>query len=176
MQYNASMAPQTERKENPALAAATPRRWAGWVVVALLGVAGLVLTVLPQQAGRAPGGEGAEGAARPERPPDADIEEAVARNPGYLGAQACAPCHADRLAQMQDTNHFRACRVARPGDMPRSFDAGPAQHASHLPDVRFEMTRRGDEFVQTTFREAAADKKTSTRIDFAYGAGPADEI
>src|SRR5207244_10531027 len=83
---------------------------------------------------------------------DNDIEEPVAHNPGYLGAQACAPCHAERVEQFQATNHFRACRIPRAGDMPDTFTPEKGTLISHVPGLRFEMSQRGDDFMQTAIR------------------------
>jgi predicted CXXCH cytochrome family protein len=125
---------------------------------------------------------------------DTDGEEAPARAPGYLGPQACAPCHSGRVAQFKGTSHFRACRVARPGDVPLGFTPGkgkyvPVQlrppgaaggaYARRDPALRIEMTQEGDELLQTVIRTTAAgEERTTARIDLVYGAGTgtADEV
>src|SRR5437870_3306147 len=48
---------------------------------------------------------------------DPDPVEPAAPDPGYLGPQACAPCHAARVAEFRATSHFRACRVPQDGPM-----------------------------------------------------------
>src|SRR5262249_8148077 len=106
-----------------------------------------------------------------------DYPEPVIENPGYVGLEACANCHAERVAQFRQTKHLRANRVPREGDMPAAFSDGRGKHPSHLPAVRFEMSRVGDDFFQTSFQQTAKGEQRSTaRIAFAYGAGPADEI
>ena len=43
--------------------------------------------------------------------------EPVVLNPGYLGMESCAACHAARVAEFRKTNHYWACR--RPEDSQR---------------------------------------------------------
>src|SRR5262245_7032720 len=165
---------QNERPTPTATATPSRRRWVPWTILAILATAGVVLTFFPPES-LAPGGE--DKRKYTARTPAEELTAQVARNPGYLGPQACAPCHAERVAQMEGGNHFRACREPRLGDMPRSFDAGPHKHPSHYPDVRFEMNRRDGDFLQNTFQQTEKGERSSTaRIDFVYGAGPADEI
>src|SRR5262249_4740899 len=47
-----------------------------------------------------------------------DDDNPRVRNPGYLGPHACAPCHRERVAEFQETTHFRACRLPEAGTMP----------------------------------------------------------
>src|SRR5205807_1382783 len=87
-----------------------PRRWAAALLLAVLALTGAAVALRFR-----PRPPPAVAAADPDEDLDALI---IPRNPGYLGPQACAACHAARVAQMQTTRHFRACRVPRPGDMP----------------------------------------------------------
>src|SRR5262249_40731935 len=52
---------------------------------------------------------------------EATLDDAAAtavENPGYVGMEACAACHAERVAEFRRTNHERTFRVAKPEDMP----------------------------------------------------------
>src|SRR5438552_3584030 len=78
--------------------ASLPRRWVGWALLAAaLLAAGGAAAVLCWPA--SPPAD--DTAAR-----DADLAEPVLQNPGYVGAQACAACHAERVEQFQATNHL----------------------------------------------------------------------
>lgn len=107
--------------------------------------------------------------------PDAEIDEwseAAAMAPGYLGVQACAGCHAKRVAEFKATRHFLACRAPRPGEMPGGFDPGKGTYATREKALQFEMTQTGDAFLQTAIHsEPAGEKRTPARIALAYGAG-----
>src|SRR6516162_5285470 len=45
---------------------------------------------------------------------DSDPGDQTAANPGYLGPQACAACHAERVAEFLGTNHFHTFRLPDP--------------------------------------------------------------
>jgi len=107
---------------------------------------------------------------------DGDIEEPVASVSGYLGPQACAPCHARRVEEFQKTSHFRACRLPKNGDMPPGFAPGKGKHV-YDPALRFEMIQKDGDFLQIATRATADGEQSSkARIDFAYGAAKADEV
>lgn len=100
-------------------------------------------------------------------------------NPGYVGPQACATCHAERLAEFSQTRHFLAMCVPEPGRMPPGFIAGRGTY--QVPDlpVQFEMTETSAGYSQQTRQpsEAASTRTTSSAIAFVYGArGGNDEV
>lgn len=98
-------------------------------------------------------------------------------NPGYLGPQACAPCHAERVAEFLPTPHARACRRPQDGPMPPGFDPGRGRFDSSDHAVRFDMTHTGAEYFQTATQSTPAGERRSTsRIDLVYGANKADEV
>src|SRR5262249_42424329 len=84
-------------------------------------------------------------------------EEALPGNPGYVGWDACAACHAARVSQFQATNHFRACRVPRAGDMPAGFARGGGTFTTRHPPLRFERRDGGDTIFQTTIHCRASE-------------------
>jgi tetratricopeptide (TPR) repeat protein len=144
------------------------RRWAVWAVVALLVAAGAAAAVWWRPRGQ------------PPVDPFADLEEFAeppARSPGYLGPRACAACHAQRVADFQKTNHFRACRLPRDGDMPAGFAPGKGSHRTLEPGLRFEMNQEDGAFFQTAIHETpAGEQRSRARIDLVYGAARADEV
>jgi tetratricopeptide (TPR) repeat protein len=107
-----------------------------------------------------------------------DVDLPLPENPGYVGPQACAVCHAARVAQLEKTNHFLACREPRPGTMPEGFRPGKGTFIAREAGLRFEMTQSGDDFLHTAVQPLAAggEKTASTRIAWVYGAGDADEV
>ncbi|MDB5310484.1 MAG: c-type cytochrome precursor [Gemmataceae bacterium] len=118
----------------------------------------------------------------PPPPPAVDSDDetdepVVVQNPGYLGPQACAPCHPQRAAEFSSTTHFRACRRPTDGPMPAGFAPGMGRYPTRDPDLRFEMTQVGGEFFQTAVQATpAGDRRATARIDLVYGANKADEV
>lgn len=121
----------------------------------------------------------------PGKPPLPDLAELnedpedrfAVHNPGYLGPQSCAPCHAARVAEFLRTPHARACRRPRDGPMPPGFDPGRGHYATGDPDLYFDMTREGGEYFQTGVHVARGGiHRTKNRIDLVYGANKADEV
>jgi tetratricopeptide (TPR) repeat protein len=107
-----------------------------------------------------------------------DFDEPAAPDPGYLGPQACAACHAQRVAEFQATRHFQACRLPQAETMPPGFAPERGSYVTRDPALHFEMTRAGGDFVQTAIRATpAGEQRMSTPIALVYGsAGTADEI
>jgi tetratricopeptide (TPR) repeat protein len=102
----------------------------------------------------------------------------VARKPNFVGLQACAECHRERVTDFQASRHFLACCEPAPGSMPPGFAPGQGVYATRDPSLRFEMTRRGDEFFETAVRDTpTGELRQSARIDLVYGArGITDEV
>src|SRR5262245_60609337 len=91
---------------------------------------------------------------------------------GYMGPQACAECHQERVASLANSSHFRTCRLPDPKDMPAGFAPGEGTFQSHDPNLRFEMQRDGNSYVQTAVTSTrSGEKRVKTRIDLVYGAG-----
>jgi tetratricopeptide (TPR) repeat protein len=107
---------------------------------------------------------------------DAPAQRVV--NPGYVGMEVCAACHADRVAEFRSTRHCLACCPPDAATMPAAFGSENAVYAARDSNLRFEMTRSGDEFFETAVLEApAGEQRTTSRIDLVYGAGAgADEV
>ena len=101
---------------------------------------------------------------------------AIVRNPGYLGPQACAPCHARRVAEFLTTPHARACRRPQDGPMPEGFTPGNGRFTTLDRSLQFEMTRSGSEYFQTVVKTGSSKVSQTSRIDLVYGANKADEV
>jgi tetratricopeptide (TPR) repeat protein len=145
------------------------RRWGLAALVALLLAAGATLAYWWW-----PTNPPAHAAAAADE--DEDLEP-PARDPGYVGPRACAACHAERVAEFLKTPHFLACREPEPKGMPAGFAPGKGAYATRDPALRFEMTRDGDAFFQTSLKQASDGvQKIPTRIGLVYGGGGADEV
>ena len=68
---------------------------------------------------------------------------------GYLGPDACAACHADRVTEFRSTRHFLACVLPEANAMPEGFAPGKGAFSPRGASVRFEMTQANGEFLQT---------------------------
>src|SRR5262245_52205431 len=101
-------------------------RWAG-LLSALLAGSGIAWAIFGHVP--APPDVGATG------PWDTVLDEPVVMNPGYVGAQACAACHAARVTDCQSTTHFRTFRTPDPAAMPTAFDSGRQTYTSQLPGL-----------------------------------------
>ncbi len=109
---------------------------------------------------------------------DNEIVELVVSNPGYLGPQACAECHAERVAEFQGTRHFLANCVPSSGILPAGFLPGRGEFQVPGSSLRFEMTASEGRFLQTATRESIPPTPpTAAEIAFIYGAaGGSDEV
>ena len=147
---------------------AAPRgrlRWAGVaaVLAAVLAAAAVGYGVWPLPAPALPA------AADPAS--DDDLVVSAATNPGYVGSQACAPCHAARFDTFQRTRHHLASTVPTEWPMPAAFDAG-ASFPSSEPSVQFTMAREGGGYVQKSIQTTPEGRREVTApIGLAYGQG-----
>jgi tetratricopeptide (TPR) repeat protein len=108
---------------------------------------------------------------------DEDVETGGPQNPGYLGPQACVPCHRARVAEFLRTPHARACRTPSDGPMPPGFEPGKSTYITGTPGLRFNMTREnGGYFLTARQNGANPEEQTRSRIDLLYGANKADEV
>jgi tetratricopeptide (TPR) repeat protein len=112
-----------------------------------------------------------------ETEPDTKVKDRTAASAGYVGPQACAPCHARRVADFHQTSHFRACRQPKTGGMPAGFSAGRENYTTRDPSLRFEMSQAGNDFLQTAIHTTATgEQRADAHIDLVYGASGADQI
>lgn len=96
---------------------------------------------------------------------------------GYLGPQACAPCHQQRVADFRKTNHFRTSRLPSDEPMPPGFGAGEGTYATRDPSLTFEMHQEGKEYLQSAVRiTPTGQQRTTEKIGLVYGAGGGDEV
>ncbi|GAB5404385.1 MAG: hypothetical protein Aurels2KO_26160 [Aureliella sp.] len=87
---------------------------------------------------------------------------------GFVGPDACQPCHTERHEDFIHTAHYLASSLPSPDVMEGEF-AGPQRRMrTNHPDLHFEMSERGGEYFQTvSFRELEKE----FRIDLVTGAG-----
>ncbi len=80
--------------------------------------------------------------------PPADIEP-LQPNPGFLGAEACRDCHADKYESFIHTAHHRTTRLASPDEVAGSFEDGSNRMNTKYPNVFFTMDQRGNDLFQS---------------------------
>ena len=98
-----------------------------------------------------------------------EIPKAV--NPGYVGYQKCAECHAERVKECEPSSHFQTCRVPTADRMPAAFTStNPADRTLKLPnsDISFEMSVRNGRYFQKATRAGAPGVEST--VDLVYGA------
>lgn len=110
-------------------------------------------------------------------PDPAEDRVASRPNPGYVGPQACARCHQDRVDEFKQTRHFQAMCAPDQVSMPEGFNTG--QGTLGFPDLaaHFEMRQADGQFLQTTRDSKAVSPQFDSPIAFVYGArGGNDEV
>jgi tetratricopeptide (TPR) repeat protein len=145
-------------------------------VLILLGASAVFVTVLmlPRREQTAP--QSASGAGRRET---ADTPLAAASAPSaYVGPEACAPCHAERVREFQSTRHSQACTRPDPDRMPAGFGPGRGTYQTRVPGLHFEMTRSDSDFLVTSVRQTTdGEERWTSRIALVYGDGAGtDEV
>lgn len=103
----------------------------------------------------------------PGQLPDAmSEEEPLNQNPGFLGAEACRPCHRDKYESFVHTAHYRTSRVASVDEISGPFEEGSNQMTTGHPEIRFEMVQRdGTAYQEATF----FDWKVEMPIHLIFG-------
>ncbi|MCX7410242.1 MAG: multiheme c-type cytochrome [Planctomycetales bacterium] len=130
-----------------------------------------------------PRSEPARDGAKSSRPESSANERTLTQdtpaNPhGYLGPDACAACHAERVAEFRGTRHYLACVVPSAGHMPEGFQPGKGSFHPNGASVRFEMTEANGKFLQTAIRSTPAGEVRSTAtVDLVFGSqAQTDEV
>ena len=104
--------------------------------------------------------------ARPQRPP-------------FVGPESCSSCHRAIYDGFKQTRHPGTCREVVEAEMPPGFDSKNGLFQSPHANVRFEMSRQGKDFYQTSFYKNpnGVDQRAQARIDLVLGAGGvADDV
>ncbi len=111
----------------------------------------------------------------PESPgfEDEDIERVLAVvNPGYVGIEVCAQCHAQRASVVKTTRHFLACRTAAEGVTAPGFAQGKGLFSTSVAGLQFEMSRTGTDFFLTRIESTPQGQQRSRyQIGLVYGSG-----
>lgn len=109
---------------------------------------------------------------------DAEVSDgSISALSGYVGPQACADCHRERVVEFLQTKHFQACREPKAEEMPKGFLPGSGRFASRDPQIVFEMTQTSQGFYETAIQSTSEGmRKISSKIDLLYGSSPNDEV
>jgi tetratricopeptide (TPR) repeat protein len=142
------------------------------LVIAILAVGWLVLSRRnPEQPG--------DPKTTPGESKVATTNTASANPRGYVGIQACEKCHAARVKEFKSTRHYLACMPPNPEQMPAAFESGNELLTTSDPNLHFEMTKVGKDFVQKTVRTPKDGKpqETTSVVSLVYGQGGiADQV
>ncbi len=91
-------------------------------------------------------------------------------NPGYVGIETCAECHAERAATVKTGRHYLACRPATEGAAAPGFAPDRGSFTTRVPGLHFEMTHTGKDFFQTRVQATAqGDQRVPYQIALVYG-------
>lgn len=99
-------------------------------------------------------------------------------NAGYVGAQACAACHRDRVEECLPSSHFRTCRPPDNATLPSGFQPGEGKFKRPGEEFEFETTLRGDKPVQIVKEHTPeGPRSVESTIDLILGANTvSDEV
>ncbi|MDA1054461.1 MAG: tetratricopeptide repeat protein [Planctomycetota bacterium] len=154
------------------------RVWASVALLALVIAAASYYGWSRSKSPREPASKKNQAVERPRETTPVGFDETPIEPPGYLGMESCAACHAERVAEFRATNHARTCRLPRAEDMPPGFDPGKGSFVTRYDGLRFEMSREGDDYIQTSIHASPSgqQQRRSARVDMVYGAGTVDDI
>lgn len=97
----------------------------------------------------------------------------ISTNPGFVGPDACRECHQENHSGASQSNHFRACRIVQPNDMPDGFAGETAALSPQNTNIQFKMRRDGDSFWMDTYevKDSTASPVAQSRLDLVLGSG-----
>jgi len=84
--------------------------------------------------------------------------------PEYVGAAACAECHAAEYDAWRRSPHGRSMAVATPDTVLGNFDGG----STELPDGQVSFSHEGDAYFMTIASRSGADRR---RVDVVLASG-----
>lgn len=144
--------------------------WGSLGALAVLLAAAVVWVVYSQR--RADPPSRADSSSRAAVTPRLSVNDA-----GYLGPQACAECHTERVESFLRTAHFRTSRWPVVGDLTGDFKPGDNIYHTRDPNLHFEMTIQDSRHLQTAVsQEGSQQTRRTEEIGLVYGAGTIDEV
>ena len=119
-----------------------------WVVTDTAESAFVHLPFMPRPDGRLPTNPSAiDASAEPD-----DTVKPTSKNPGYLGAQACAECHRDKHDGFVHTSHHRTSRPIGDGTLEGPFEEPENQLHVDASDLRYTLVRKaGKPYQRVSF-------------------------
>src|SRR5215831_15022085 len=86
-------------------------------------------------------------AVQPPSAPSSDVARGV-RTPltrdQFAGIDACRPCHAQHVRNVQATSHWQTSQLATRESIVAPFDAASSHVPTSSPDLFYRMEARGD--------------------------------
>jgi hypothetical protein len=97
---------------------------------------------------------------------------ALRRSQGYLGAEACRECHAEKVAGFVETGHYRSTELAGEDSIDARFGGEASTVRSKEPTLRYVLEKQGGGFFQTAVvRTPRGEVRHSERFDVVIGSG-----
>jgi len=91
---------------------------------------------------------------------------------GYVGDEACRPCHQDKVATYYKTVHHVTSRVADKSSIVGTFSPGANVLKTSNPNLFFQMDSKEDGFFQTAVWGTPPNTRSHTeRFDLVIGSG-----
>lgn len=91
---------------------------------------------------------------------------------GYIGPDACAQCHEERVATFKETAHYLSSAAASLDAIKGSFAPGENVLTTRNASLKFEMTQEGDRLYQTAIVDGPEGTRTRKEpFDFVIGSG-----
>jgi hypothetical protein len=92
---------------------------------------------------------------------------AAAKHEGYLGDDACRPCHATQVDSFHQTAHFLTSALPTQHSILGKFTPGENILKTSNPNLSFRMDAKGNTFTQT----AVATGERTEKFAFVIGSG-----
>jgi cytochrome c1 len=92
----------------------------------------------------------------------------------YIGDAGCAECHKEKFETYEKTAHHITSILANPDTVIGDFTPPGNTMQTANPNLSFEMTKKGDEFLQTAIwasTDGSAPRTHTEKLDIVIGSG-----
>jgi Cytochrome c554 and c-prime len=106
------------------------------------------------------------------RGPDGKTKTLSIPRSDYVGDEACASCHQDKIDSYEKTAHHNTAQVANKKSIAGIFSPSANTMQTANPNLTFRMDSKGGEFFQTAIWGTPPNERTHTqRFDLVIGSG-----
>ena len=97
----------------------------------------------------------------------------VSNSSGYVGDQACLPCHQPETSTYFETAHHLTSRMPDQNSILGKFSDGANILRTSSPTIYYQMTANNDGYFESAVEEVSPFQKVShtERIDIVFGSG-----